>query len=80
MGGEQSSIPLRMLLDLSHTEGGGICALPRSLRRLWTRPQWASARGPSSLILLLPRAEAGLDVVLPSLVLQQPGLKDAINS
>lgn len=78
--GEQSSLPLRMLLDLSHTEGGGTCALPRPIRRLWTRPQWASARRPSSLILLFPRAEAGLDVVLSSLVWQQPGLKDAINS
>lgn len=37
-GGEQCSLPLRMLLDLSHTEGGGICALPRSTRRLWTQP------------------------------------------
>lgn len=79
-GGEQCSLPLRMLLDLSHTEGGGICALPRSTRRLWTWPQWASAGRPVSLILLFPRAEAGLDVVLPSLVWQQPGLKDAINS
>lgn len=35
-GGEQSSLPLRMLLDLSHTEGGGICVLPRSIRRFWT--------------------------------------------
>lgn len=47
---------------------------------LYSWPQWSNARGPSSLILLLPRAIAGLDVVLPSLVLQQPGLKDAINS
>lgn len=70
-----------MLLDLSHIEGGGICALPGSIIRLWTLGLSGPVPGgPSSLILLLPRAETGLDVVLPSLVLQQPGLKDAINS
>lgn len=78
--GKQSSL-LRMLLDLSHTEGGGICALPRSIIRLFTLGLGGPVPGgPSSLILLLPRTETGLNVVLPSLVFQQPGLKDAINS
>lgn len=57
-GGEQDSPPptLRMLLDLLDTEGGRVCALLRS------------TRGPSSLILLLLRAEAGCGAALACLV------------
>lgn len=58
-GGEQGSLPLRMLLDLLPTEGGRVCALDS-----WS--QWA--RGPSSLILLLLRAEAGCGAALACLV------------
>lgn len=65
--GEQGSPhPLRMLLDLLHTEGGRVCALLRSTRGLWILGL-SGPEGPQAL----SSCSSGLrlDVVLPSLVL-----------
>lgn len=66
-----------MLLDLLHTEGGRVCILLRSTRGLWIL-SLSGPEGPQALSSCSPGLR--LDVVLPSLVLSQPGLKDAINS
>lgn len=65
-GGEQGSLPLRMLLDLLRTEGGRVCALLRSTRGLWILGL-SGPEGPQAL----SSCSSGLklDVVLPLLVL-----------